>query len=106
MQKIKLTKRHLEVFHLWNEGLKHKEIARELNVSLAYVGRTLRLVFERLGIKMFGGVVAYARRDIEALKSSKRYWEMTSAKRKQEMQEDIRKILFTTNKLKEKVDWI
>ena len=106
MEKIKLTKKQLDIFQMWNEGLTHKEIARELEgVSLPYVGKTLKLVFERLGLKFEKGMVNYARRDLSELKRNRHLWERFSDERKQGMMEDLDKILLSTNKLKEKVGW-
>jgi len=103
MQKIKLTKRQIEVFKMWNTGLSQMEIARELNSSQTYVSKTLRLVFERLGIKFNTGVVSYARMDIAERQSQRRFWENINKKDTEEMLDILLEMGVNITKLKEKL---
>lgn len=106
MEKIKLTKRQIDIFHMWNEGLSQTKISRELKTSFSYINKTLRLVFERLGIKMEGGVVSYARRDIKEIKEYTAYFKKLRQDRKEEMVSNVADILINMHKLKLQVDRI
>ena len=103
MERIKLTKRQIDIFKMWNEGLTQKEIARELEVSITYICKTLRIVFKRLGLELNKGVVSYARKDIEELKSGERWWNKNNEDKKEELIEKLSEMGINILELKEKV---
>jgi DNA-binding NarL/FixJ family response regulator len=55
-----LTSRELSVLRLMAEGLRHKEIARELGISQRTVGNHIANIYNKLGIDDRAQAIVYA----------------------------------------------
>jgi|SRR5229473_6118686 DNA-binding NarL/FixJ family response regulator len=57
---IPLTSREISVLKLMGEGLRHKEIARELSISQRTVGNHIASIYNKLGISDRAQAIVYA----------------------------------------------
>ena len=49
--KLRLTKREQEIFDMVQKGIKNKEIAADLNVSLRTIENNLGIIYDKTGVK-------------------------------------------------------